>query len=57
MGRPGAADLSVRGSQCAAARKPALRAEGTGTRLMKRVGAKKAKAAVARNIAVILHCI
>ncbi|MCW3476231.1 IS110 family RNA-guided transposase [Limobrevibacterium gyesilva] len=28
-----------------------------GTRLMKRVGAKKAKVAVARKIAVILHCI
>jgi transposase len=28
-----------------------------GVRLMKRVGAKKAKVAVARNIAVILHCI
>ena len=27
-----------------------------GTRLMKRVGAKKAKIAVARKIAVILHC-
>ena len=28
-----------------------------GVRLMKRVGAKKAKVAVARKIAVILHCI
>ena len=28
-----------------------------GTRLMKRVGAKKVKVAVARKIAVILHCI
>jgi transposase len=28
-----------------------------GTRLMKRVGAKKAKVAVARKIAIILHCI
>jgi transposase len=28
-----------------------------GLRLMKRVGAKKAKVAVARKIAVILHCI
>ncbi|WP_424135260.1 IS110 family transposase [Roseomonas chloroacetimidivorans] len=28
-----------------------------GTRLMKRIGAKKAKVAVARKIAVILHCI
>jgi transposase len=28
-----------------------------GIRLLKRVGAKKAKVAVARNIAVILHCI
>ena len=28
-----------------------------GTRLMKRVGAKKAKVAVARKIAVVLHCI
>ena len=28
-----------------------------GVRLMKRVGAKKAKVAVARQIAVILHCI
>jgi hypothetical protein len=28
-----------------------------GTRLMKRVGANKAKVAVARKIAVILHCI
>ncbi len=33
----------------------ALKAWGTG--LMKRVGAKKAKVAVARKIAVILHCI
>ena len=28
-----------------------------GVRLMKRVGAKKAKVAVARKIAIILHCI
>ena len=28
-----------------------------GTRLLKRVGAKKAKVAIARKIAVILHCI
>jgi hypothetical protein len=28
-----------------------------GIRLMKRIGAKKAKVAVARKIAVILHCI
>jgi len=28
-----------------------------GTRLMKRVGAKKAKVAVARKIAIVLHCI
>ena len=28
-----------------------------GARLVKRVGAKKAKVAVARKIAVILHCI
>jgi transposase len=28
-----------------------------GTRLMKRIGAKKAKVAVARKIAIILHCI
>ena len=28
-----------------------------GVRLMKRVGAKKAKVAVARKLAVILHCI
>jgi hypothetical protein len=28
-----------------------------GTRLMKRIGAKKAKVAVARKIAVILYCI
>lgn len=41
-----------------AASNPALvDPEGVGTRLMKRVGAKKAKVAVARKIAVILHCI
>lgn len=28
-----------------------------GVRLMKRVGAKKAKVAVARKLAIILHCI
>jgi transposase len=28
-----------------------------GVRLMKRIGAKKAKVAIARKIAVILHCI
>jgi len=28
-----------------------------GVRLMKRIGAKKAKVAVARKLAVILHCI
>jgi hypothetical protein len=36
-------------------RRSALKAWGV--RLMKRVGAKKAKVAVARKIAVILHCI
>ena len=28
-----------------------------GARLVKRIGAKKAKVAIARKIAVILHCI
>lgn len=31
--------------------------EGVGMRLIKRIGMKKAKLAIARKIAVILHCI
>jgi len=58
MGRPPAADLSLRDGQCAAASNQALvRAEGLGMRLAKRNGMKKAQVAVARKLAVILHCI
>lgn len=32
-------------------------AEGLGVRLSKRIGMKKAKVAVARKIAVLLHCL
>ena len=35
----------------------ANRSKAWGTRLIKRVGAKKAKVAVVRKIAVIMHCI
>jgi hypothetical protein len=58
MGRPAAADIPVRGGQRAAASNPALVGpEGLGHPAHEAGRAKKAKVAVARKIAVILHCI
>src|SRR3954466_10762819 len=58
MGRQASPNLPVRGSD-----RPSLSdqkmvfPQGWGIKLAKRVGMKKAKVAIARKIAVILHCI
>lgn len=50
--------VSIRSGQCFATSHEALvLPEGLGLRLAKRNGMKKAQVAVARKLAVILHCI
>jgi len=58
MGRSAAANLSVRGSQRAAAPLPqVVDVEGLGCPADEADRLKKAKVAIARKMAVILHCI
>ena len=51
-------NVPVRGRQCPSHEGAALvPAQSLGARLAKRIGSKKARVAIARKIAVILHCI
>ncbi|MBM7487704.1 hypothetical protein JOE52_006686 [Bradyrhizobium canariense] len=58
MGRPASPNLLVRGRHCPSlSNQKVVSLKAWGMKLAKRIGMKKARVAIARNIAVILHCI